>query len=142
MCARAIWKWALGLHKFLRGPAICKAEELSVLGSNGEERGREWSRLCLRGREEAIAGVLACAGEPADGWVRRAVRRRRATVQQAYSSARACRDEDKTTGRSSKLNGAASKLAEGARVRGRDGDWTGSGVWSSLVHASQVAQKL
>src|SRR6266540_3587986 len=81
MCARAIWKWALGLQEFLRGPAMAKAEELSVLGSNGEERGREWSRLCLRGREEAVARVLACAGEPADGWARRAVRRQRAAVR-------------------------------------------------------------
>ena len=60
-----------------------KAEELSVLGSNGEERGRGWSRLRLRGREEAVARVLACAGEPADGWARRAVRRRRTAVRQA-----------------------------------------------------------
>ena len=52
-----------------------------MLGSNGEERGREWSRLCLRGREEAVARVLACAGEPTDGWARRAVRRQRAAVR-------------------------------------------------------------
>ena len=48
----------------------------------------------------------------------------------------------KTVGRSSKLNGAASKLAEGTRVRGCDGDWTGSGVQSSPACASQVAQKI
>ena len=48
----------------------------------------------------------------------------------------------KTTGRSSKLNGAASKLAEGTRVRGRDGDWSGSGVRSSSARASHVAQKI
>ena len=55
------------LHEFLRGPAMGKAEELSVRGSNGEERGRGWSRLRLRGGEEAAARVLASAGEPADG---------------------------------------------------------------------------
>ena len=83
MCARAIWKWALGLHEFLRGLAMAKAEELSVLGSNREERGREWSRLRLRGREEVVARVLACAGEPADGWVRRVVRQWCTAVRQA-----------------------------------------------------------
>src|SRR6266508_2415708 len=35
---------------------------LLVLGSNGEERGRGWSRLRLRGREEAVARVLASVG--------------------------------------------------------------------------------
>jgi len=107
-----------------------------------ERKGAKWSRLGLRGREEAVARVLACAGEPADGWVRRAVRRRRAAVRQAYSSARACRDEEKTTGRSSKLNGAVSKLAEGARVRGRDGNWTSSVTGSFWTNGTTTLRAL
>ena len=83
MCAWAIWKWALDLPEFLRGPAMGKAEELSVLGSNGEERGREWSRLRLRGRGEDAARVLVSAGEPVDGSIRWVVRRRRTAVRQA-----------------------------------------------------------